>query len=424
MSDPWLRGQGRGWLSAPQPQGMYNLSVNNLMMEGLKQWDCNKIINLFPHDVAGEILAVPLIREVEEDRLVWKEEQHGEYTVRSGYRAVMRAKEEERRRGVDGNWKSLWQILAPPKTKHILWRICRNVLPTRVQLRNHYVQCPTVCEFCSVEHEDTWHVLFDCNITRNCWSAAGLQAVITQRLNVFNCVQDVIFDICSKESKEVAGRVATMIWLLWYNRNQWLWNQEKKDEIQLGAQAFHMWDDWYKAQKLNNNISEDEPVQQHHNWIPPTHGRLKRNVDAAFHNGGRITSGGWCVRDDSGQFIRAGTHWLRGELSIIEAETLALLEAMRTTCQMNMQNVIFETDAQIVAGATNSNHVGVSLFSTIILNLKNLLHLNPNFEVKFVKHQANSVAHKLARAANSWASRCIFYSVPLCIEHQLLNEMS
>ncbi|WJX67053.1 alcohol dehydrogenase (NADP(+)) [Trifolium repens] len=46
MSDPWLRGQGRGWLSAPQPQ-------------------------------AGEILAVPLIREVEEDRLVWKEEQHG-----------------------------------------------------------------------------------------------------------------------------------------------------------------------------------------------------------------------------------------------------------------------------------------------------------------------------------------------------------
>jgi hypothetical protein len=66
-----------------------------------------------------------------------------------------------------------------------------------------------------------------------------------------------------------------------------------------------------------------------------------------------------------------------------------------------MQNVIFETDAQIIAGATNSKHVGVCLFSTIILNIKNLLHLNPNFEVKFVKRQANSVVHKLARAANS-----------------------
>jgi hypothetical protein len=73
--------------------------------------------------------------------------------------------------------------------------------------------CPAVCQFYSEENEDTWHVLFDCNSTRNCWSAAGLQAVITERLNVFNCVQDVIFDICSKESKEVAGRVAKMIWL-------------------------------------------------------------------------------------------------------------------------------------------------------------------------------------------------------------------
>jgi hypothetical protein len=77
---------------------------------------------------------------VEEDRLVWKEEQHGEYTVRSSYRVVMRAKEEETQRGVDDNWKCLWQILGPPKTKHILWRICPNVLPTLVQLRNHYVQ--------------------------------------------------------------------------------------------------------------------------------------------------------------------------------------------------------------------------------------------------------------------------------------------
>jgi hypothetical protein len=44
-----------------------------------------------------------------------------------------------------------------------------------------------------------------------------------------------------------------MIWLLWNNRNHWLWSQEERDEIQLGVQAFHMWDDWYKAQKFNNN---------------------------------------------------------------------------------------------------------------------------------------------------------------------------
>ncbi|MCI59768.1 hypothetical protein A2U01_0081023 [Trifolium medium] len=40
MEDPWLRGQGRGWVSAPQAQDVYNLCVTNLMLEGLKQ--CSK----------------------------------------------------------------------------------------------------------------------------------------------------------------------------------------------------------------------------------------------------------------------------------------------------------------------------------------------------------------------------------------------
>ncbi|PNX80605.1 hypothetical protein L195_g036610 [Trifolium pratense] len=39
---------------------------------------------------------------------------------------------------------------------------------------------------------------------------------------------------------------------------------------------------------------------------------MKCNVDAGFHNGGITTSRGWCIRDDTGQFIRAGTAWTRG----------------------------------------------------------------------------------------------------------------
>jgi hypothetical protein len=107
------------------------------MLDGAKLWDTHRISNLFTHDVAAEILMVPmsLLREVKEDRLVWKEEKDGEYQVRSGYRFLMTEKEEGRRRGTAGNWRSIWQIRAPPKAKHILWRICRDCLPTRTQLQ-------------------------------------------------------------------------------------------------------------------------------------------------------------------------------------------------------------------------------------------------------------------------------------------------
>jgi ribonuclease HI len=253
---------------------------------------------------------------------------------------------------------------------------------------------------------------------------AGLDTVISTRLDQFYEAKEVIFDICSKESKEVAGRVALMIWLLWNNRNQWLWNNEKRKATQLGVQALHMWEEWFAVQRFHDSTRVEEQVQHAQQWLPPRHGWIKCNVDAGFHNDGRITSGGWCFRNDVGLFVRAGSFWLSGGLSVPEAEALTLLEAMKTACIMNLDKIIFECDSQLVVNAIHANHDGASAFSIIISSIKNLLLLNSNFEVKFVKRQANLVAHKLARAANSWASRCDFYSIPPCIENQLNNEMS
>jgi hypothetical protein len=36
-------------------------------------------------------------------------------------------------------WDELWKVQTPPKNKHLLWRIWRGCLPTRVRLRSHYV---------------------------------------------------------------------------------------------------------------------------------------------------------------------------------------------------------------------------------------------------------------------------------------------
>jgi hypothetical protein len=79
-----------------------------------------------------------------------------------GYRLLMREREEKCDRSVSGYWSSLWKIRALPKTKHLLWRICRDCLPTRVTFRQHYVHCPSICQLCEDEVEDDWHVMFGC----------------------------------------------------------------------------------------------------------------------------------------------------------------------------------------------------------------------------------------------------------------------
>jgi ribonuclease HI len=115
---------------------------------------------------------------------------------------------------------------------------------------------------------------------------------------------------------------------------------------------------------------------------------------------------------------------MRDACSIMEAEALSLLEAMKEASIMNPEHVTFETDAQMVVQAIYGNHSGTSDYSFLINRINNMLCLNFNFKVKFVKRQANSVAHTLAKAANSWASHYVFYSISPCIENQLINEMS
>jgi hypothetical protein len=77
-------------------------------------------------------------------------------------------------------------------------------------------------------------------------------------------------------------------------------------------------------------------------------------------------------------------------------------------------HVIFELDSKLVVDAIYTPHDGVSEFSSLIYN-KNVLLLNPNFVVKFVKRQAIMVAHTLDRATISRPSRDVIELLPLVL---------
>jgi ribonuclease HI len=124
-----------------------------------------------------------------------------------------------------------------------------------------------------------------------------------------------------------------------------------------------------------------------------------------------------------GRFVMAETTWLNGNYSVIEGEAIALLEALKAMEQRRISHVIFETDCKSVVDAIQHFRGGVSDFSLLISNIKYLLDFHNNFVVKFIKRQANMVAHSLARAAISWSSRCSFETLPICISELLINEM-
>lgn len=107
------------------------------------------------------------------------------------------------------------------------------------------------------------------------------------------------------------------------------------------------------------------------------------------------------MRDNLGRFITIGVPCDVGLLSTIEGEAMTLREALQGVISLQLNNVTFESDSQLVVQVIHSKYLGRSEFSLIILSIKSLLHLFSNFEVKFIKRQADSVAHTLAKVVNS-----------------------
>ncbi|MCI12862.1 cytochrome P450, partial [Trifolium medium] len=228
------------------------------------------------------------------------------------------------------------------------------------------VQCPLSCPICESGEENDWHVLFECENSRTAWQAAGLEHIITPHAQQVHTVKECILQLCRLNDRTVAGKAAMMIWILWQNRNNCVWNQEKEHGQQLGSKALSLWHEWKAVQAVHNSDVHNIQQQQQQLWQAPARDKLKCNVDAGFHDGERKTSAGWCVRDCRGQFVLGGSSWIFGKCSVIEGEAIALLEAMKELQHRGFNSVIFETDALNIENAIRHRHTGVSEFSSII----------------------------------------------------------
>ena len=59
-------------------------------------------------------------------------------------------------------WKTMWRFPAPHKVRHFLWHACRDILPTKVNLRCRKVLSEDLCEECMLESETSSHLFWSC----------------------------------------------------------------------------------------------------------------------------------------------------------------------------------------------------------------------------------------------------------------------
>ncbi|KAH0716808.1 hypothetical protein KY285_012839 [Solanum tuberosum] len=79
-------------------------------------------------------------------------------------------------------------------------------------------------------------------------------------------------------------------------------------------------------------------------WKPPEDHNVKCNTDGACRDNPDWNSFGFCIRDGKGDLIYAKAKGI-GIATNMEAETVAILTALRECYNRKMQNVIVETDS-------------------------------------------------------------------------------
>ena len=162
------------YLSLYQVSTQQNHSINSmgLLVDNRWEWKFQWRRNLFDHeiDMAAAFMADIFdvqIQPSSRDLLLWRADPGGYYSIKSAYNLL---KDVDSHVTEDSASKIIWSLKIPPRTSAFSWRIFKNRLPSKVNLRRRHVELPSYnCPLCDVEEETVGHVMYSCIKTRYLW---------------------------------------------------------------------------------------------------------------------------------------------------------------------------------------------------------------------------------------------------------------
>ena len=121
-------------------------------------------ISEFLSNEANLIISLPLSIQATRDKQVWFPLANGDFSTRSAYKLLAtsdRAAQPTTSSSSCGKavWKSIWNLQAPQKVKHLIWRAANEAIPTLLNLWKRRVVNSVCCPMCKSNTEDTTHAL-------------------------------------------------------------------------------------------------------------------------------------------------------------------------------------------------------------------------------------------------------------------------
>ena len=144
---------------------------------------------------------------------------------------------------------------------------------------------------------------------------------------------------------------------------------------------------------------------------PPPSGWLKANFDGAKFPSKNLAGLGAIIRNDNGLVMAAFSQPIPLPISVETVEVLAARSAVCLARELNVDQVIFKGDTEVIIKALNFGGFSSSSFGHIIRDIKLLSLAFNKVSFSHTRRQGNSVAQGLARMAQ-----------PVCLVIFLLSK--
>lgn len=278
-----------------------NATVSELIDPDTKQWRRDLVFSCFNRYEAQQVLNIPISQRLPEDTLIWHWERDGMYSVKTAYH--MLCEEYENLQPGPSSApdkqlsKAIWHAPLPNKLKNFLWRLAKDIVPTRFNLGRKGIKVELLCPLCNVAVERTEYLFMHCQLTQLVWFSSQLS------IQVPNCINlnSWLLEWLTGKDQWMGQIFCTTLWKIWNARNKLVFEKKAFEPIAVADEALEF---VLEFSNLSQVIREPPPNAPILAWHPPKKNSLKINVDAGcFSNG--FTCFGMVIRNNFGEVLFA-----------------------------------------------------------------------------------------------------------------------
>lgn len=285
-----------------------DLRVSSLLNQQTGEWDKMILDDMFyPDDVA--LILKMKIAQKSEDFKVWKFNKSGAYSTKSGYwlgSSTLKSKiriEAETLPSLNPLKEKCWFLKIPSKLRVFLWECLSNALPVAEGIARRGMKVDERCQLCGHEPETANHIFFSCPLARRVWAEANfpLQRGGFHPESIFHNINHLLTIGESKRGEdELYKAFPWLIWRLWKNRNDFIFEGKIYEAIEIVNKALEDWREWSQAQADVAPCEESSlapTMNAKPPWEPPLENWLKCDVGIFWCRHSFIAGVAWVLRE-------------------------------------------------------------------------------------------------------------------------------